>query len=541
MRINTTLPKATLRSAGTVAVVITTYNHAEFLEEAIRSAIRQSVPPNEIIVVDDGSTDHPDVVVSRYSLVRLIRQPNEGLSSARNTGLRVAISDKVIFLDADDRLCRCAIEAGLECFLGHPDAGLIYGGYRVFNAGGVFEEWIPGDFGPDPHLAFLRGNFIGMTGTVLFDRKRLLDAGGFDVTLLRCEDYDIFLRMSRIHPVANHRRMVAEYRRHGSNMSLDSLEMLVWVQRVLERYKPHNKSGPAAKAWRRGLAGWRSYYIPAFLWGEPVKEKRRPLIERITKAMRLSPSTTVLQLIRRCLQRALSPRLQLMLKRWLGMRPPPPLKLVRFGDFDRTDPISADFGFNRGTPVDRYYIEAFLASHSQDIRGRTLEVRDSTYCCKFGKGVVQQDVIDIQSHNPYATIVGDLAIRGTLPEEAFDCLVVTQTLQFIYDMHAALAEMYRALKPGGVLLFTCPGISQIERGDAGESWFWSVTRAAAERMFSELFGAANVAVEVRGNVYAAICFLQGLALEEVDIAKLDVLDESYPVIVAVRAQKLEEA
>jgi hypothetical protein len=97
------------------------------------------------------------------------------------------------------------------------------------------------------------------------------------------------------------------------------------------------------------------------------------------------------------------------------------------------------------------------------------------------------------------------------------------------------------LKPGGVLLFTCPGISQIERGGAGESWFWSVTRAAAERMFSELFGAANVAVEVRGNVYAAICFLQGLALEEVDIAKLDVLDESYPVIVAVRAQKLEEA
>jgi len=191
--------------------------------------------------------------------------------------------------------------------------------------------------------------------------------------------------------------------------------------------------------------------------------------------------------------------------------------------------------------VDRYYIEAFLATYSSDIRGRTLEVGDAAYCRKFGTGIVQQDVLHVTADNPEATIVGDLSVPGVLPEGAFDCLVVTQTLHLIYDMHAAVAAMYRALKPGGVLLLTCPGISQVDRREWGATWFWSLTRLAAEHMFGDVFGTASVAVETRGNVYAAVCFLEGLALEEVDVAKLDVLDAAYPVIVTVRARKPEEA
>jgi SAM-dependent methyltransferase len=225
----------------------------------------------------------------------------------------------------------------------------------------------------------------------------------------------------------------------------------------------------------------------------------------------------------------------------VGRRSSPPLGRVRFGDLDQTRPIGADFGFERGTPVDRYYVEAFLAAHSGDLRGRALEVGDASYCSRFGQGIVQQDVLHVAADNPGATIVGDLSIPGVLPERAFDCLVITQTLHLIYDMRAAIAEMHRALKPGGVLLLTCPGISQIDRGEWGATWFWSITRPAAERMFGDVFGAANVAVQVRGNVYAAVCFLEGLALEEVDAAKLEVLDASYPLIVTVRACKPEEA
>jgi glycosyltransferase involved in cell wall biosynthesis len=189
-------------------VVITTYNHAAFLDEAIRSVICLSVPAGEIMVIDDGSTDHPDIVVSRYSHVRLIRQRNQGLSAARNTGLRAAACDKIIFLDADDRLCRGAIEAGLQCFVRHSEAGLVYGGFRLIDAGGrVTSGLICRDIGSDPHITFLRGNQIGMHGTVMYDRKRMLDAGGFDVRLRRCEDYDIYLRMSRNDPIANHRQL----------------------------------------------------------------------------------------------------------------------------------------------------------------------------------------------------------------------------------------------------------------------------------------------------------------------------------------------
>jgi glycosyltransferase involved in cell wall biosynthesis len=521
-------------------VVITTYNHAAFLDDAVRSIIRQSVPAEEIIVVDDGSTDHPEAVVSGYSQVRLIRQLNQGLSAARNTGLRAAASDKIIFLDADDRLCQGAIEAGLECFVRYSEAGFVYGGFRLIDAGGrVTSEAICRDIGPDPHLTFLRGNAVGMHATVLYDRRRLLDAGGFDATLRRCEDYDVYLRMSRSHSVANHHQTVAEYRRHEANMSSNSLEMLRWVQHVLARYRPAGRSGAAAVAWRQGQAEWRRYYVEEILlWGK-ADEGLLPPMHRIADAMRASPILTARHLTRR-LKRALPPGVIFSLKRLAGRRPPPPLGRVRFGDFDRTSPISLDFGFDRGTPVDRYYVQAFLAAHGGDIRGRALEVGDASYCRQFGTGIVRQDVLHVAAGNPGVTIVGDLSVPGVLPEEAFDCVVVTQTLHLIYDMHAAVVEMHRALKPGGVLLLTCPGISPVDRGEWGATWFWSITSAAAKRMFSEVFGAANVAVEARGNVYAAVCFLEGLALEEVDTAKLEVIDASYPVIVTVRARKPEE-
>jgi glycosyltransferase involved in cell wall biosynthesis/SAM-dependent methyltransferase len=519
-------------SASSVGVIITTYNHAAFLDDAIRSVIRQSVPVDEIIVIDDGSTDNPATVVSRYSGVRLIRQANQGLSAARNTGLRAAACDKIIFLDADDRLCQDAIEAGLECFVHHPEAGFVYGGFQLIDTSGtVTGDPVCRDIGPEPHIAFLRGNQVGMHGTVMYDRKRLLDAGGFDVTLRRCEDYDIYLRMSRNHPVANHRRIVAEYRRHGTNMSSNSLEMLRSVQRVLARYRPPERSGSAGVAWRQGQAYWRRYYFDEIL--------RFLSARRIVDAVRASPTLAARHLIRR-LERALPQGVIFTLKRLAGRRPPPPLKRVRFGDFDRTSPISSHFGFDRGTPVDRYYIEGFLAAYSRDIRGRALEVGDASYCRKFGTGIVRQDVLHVTADNPEATIVGDLSVPGVLPEGAFDCLIITQTLHLIYDMHAAVAEMYRALTPGGVLLLTCPGISQVDRREWGATWFWSITQRSAERMFGDVFGAANVAVATRGNVYAAVCFLEGLALEEVDTAKLDDLDAAYHVIVTVRARKPEE-
>jgi len=212
---------------------------------------------------------------------------------------------------------------------------------------------------------------------------------------------------------------------------------------------------------------------------------------------------------------------------------------IQWGSLRRGEPVSRVFGLDRGQPIDRYYIEAFLADHAGDIRGRTLEAGDDAYTRQFGgSGVTQADVLHAVEGNPRATIVADLADGPGIPDEAFDCLVLTQTLQFVYDIHAAIRTCHRALRPGGVLLATASGVGQISRYDM-DRWgeYWRLTDASAERLFGEAFGPANVHVKSYGNVLAACALLQGLAGEELSPSELDRCDPDYPVVVAVRAVK----
>jgi SAM-dependent methyltransferase len=223
----------------------------------------------------------------------------------------------------------------------------------------------------------------------------------------------------------------------------------------------------------------------------------------------------------------------------LRSRPEPiPFGSVCFGDIRRLSPISRSYGFDRGTPVDRYYIERFLGKNASDIRGRVLEVADNAYTTRFGGSRVQRsDVLHVDATNPRATFIGDLAQASTLPEGIFDCIVLTQTLHLIFDLRAAVATLHQSLKPGGVLLLTTPGISQIDPDEWTDSWYWSLTAVAARRLLGERFPPDAVAVEAHGNVLAATAFLYGLAFEELDSGELDVNDASYPVIVAARAVK----
>lgn len=210
---------------------------------------------------------------------------------------------------------------------------------------------------------------------------------------------------------------------------------------------------------------------------------------------------------------------------------------VDFGSFSGTEPISRHYGYDRGSPIDRYYIEAFLEKHASDIRGRALEIGDASYCRRFGGDRIQrQEVLHVHEGAPEATIIGDLSTPGILPEAALDCFVFTQTLHLIYDMKAALMEAHRGLAPGGVMLATVPGICPIAFGEWGDTWYWSLTELSARRLFGEVFGPENVTtVETFGNVFAATAFIQGVAVEEVRRSLLDVHDRCYPVVVCVRA------
>jgi glycosyltransferase involved in cell wall biosynthesis len=252
----------------TVAVVITTYNHAHFLLDALHSVLDQTRPADEILVVDDGSGDDPAAVVAQCPGVKLLRQDNQGLATARNAGLNAVHCDKVIFLDADDRLLPEAVAAGLACFAGASAAcGFVYGAHRhIDRHGHAIDETCFSAVGAEPYRDLLRGNLIGMHAAVMYERARLLDSGGFDPAWKRCEDYDIYLRMARDGPIACHPRLVAEYRRHGANMSSNHREMLDWALRVHGRHAEAARAlGAAASDWAQGQRAWRSYYARQIL------------------------------------------------------------------------------------------------------------------------------------------------------------------------------------------------------------------------------------------------------------------------------------
>jgi glycosyltransferase involved in cell wall biosynthesis len=510
-------------------VVIPTYNHARFLAAALRSVGEQSLRATEVIVVDDGSEDRPEEVVRDFPGVSIIHQANRGLAGARNTGLRASRSRYILFLDADDVLTKEALEAGAACFEKHPEAGFVYGAHRRIDAMGraiTPVRYTP--IGAEPFATLLEGNCVGMHATVLYDREKLASIGGFDESLRYCEDYDVYLRLGRISPVASHAVLSAEYRWHGGNMSRNNRVMLNWVERVRDKHRSAALANEStARAYKTGRRVWRDYYAQECVEAASSAARLLPALIALAQAAWISPTATI---------GALGSRLRRKLRDAILRRDSPGLGRVRMGDLARTSPVCEDFGYNRGTPVDRRYIEDFLASHAPMIKGRALEIGDSAYCDRFGKAD-QQDILHIDANAPGVTIVGDLSQTGTLPTVSFDCLVITQTLHLIYDMAGAVRELHRALKPGGVALVTVPGITRIDRGNWRDIWFWSLTQNSAARLFGDVFGSANVTIQVYGNVYAATTFLQGLVLEEVDLKKLDRVDPCYPVIIAICARK----
>jgi SAM-dependent methyltransferase len=208
-----------------------------------------------------------------------------------------------------------------------------------------------------------------------------------------------------------------------------------------------------------------------------------------------------------------------------------------FGQLRRTRPLTKDFGVARGGAVDRYYVEEFLKSFSGDIRGRVLEIGDDGYTRRYGDTRVEhRDVLHVSDKNPRATIVADLADAPQIPDETFDCIILTQTLQYIFRAEAAVATLHRILRPGGVLLLTVPGITPvITASEWGPTWYWSFTRQSVGRLLEERFAPPNVTCMSRGNVLTATALLYGISTEELTAEELEADDPDYQVIVTARA------
>lgn len=254
-----------------VSVIIPCYNHGRYLPEAFKSVWSQHYPNTEIIVVDDGSTDNTREITKNSAGVKYIHQNNKGLSAARNTGIKNSKGEFLIFLDADDWLLPGAIQTNLDCIRQDKRLAFVSGAHqKVFIETGKTVDEIE-EITSNHYCHLLQGNYIGMHATVMY-RRRIFNEFLYDTSLRACEDYDLYLKISRKHPVIHHSWKIAAYRIHDTNMSANRILMLNTVLKVLNRQKNSLNNKSEKKAFQNGKTVWKKYYCP-ILYDEEILKK----------------------------------------------------------------------------------------------------------------------------------------------------------------------------------------------------------------------------------------------------------------------------
>lgn len=542
-----------------VSAIVIFLNAEQLLAEAIESVFAQTYEHWELLLVDDGSTDGSTDIARAYAaqfpgkvyyLAHEGRR-NRGKSASRNLGIARARGDYVAFLDADDVWLPHKLEEQVAILAREPRASMVYGrsqwwyswtgrsedGDRDY----VHDLGVSGDTLVESPELFIRF-FVRQEAAIpcpcdILVRRAVFDiVGGFDEGFRGAndvyEDQTFYAKVTLNTPVFVADECWAKYRQHPASSC-------AVVEQTGQEYTT-----------RRFFLQWLLQYVAqrdmkdTDIWRRLRRQLwtyRFPLLQQVRRHLR-TPGSTAKALLLVAARRILPTHVRQWL--WARLQPlrlRPPVGWVRLGSLNRVTPISRDWGFDRGNPVDRYYIEAFLDERSTDIRGRVLEVSDNVYTRRIGGDrVTTGHVLDVSDTNPKATVIADLTDADHLASNTFDCVIVTQTLQLIYDVPAAIRTLYRILAPGGVLLVTVPGISQISRYDM-DRWghYWSFTNLSARRLFEEVFPAEQVEVTAYGNVLAAVGFLHGLATQELRTEDLDQHDPDYEVIIAVRAVKSE--
>lgn len=220
-------------------------------------------------------------------------------------------------------------------------------------------------------------------------------------------------------------------------------------------------------------------------------------------------------------------RLLKCIRRWLGPS--------RWGSLRRFEPASRVFGFDRGKPIDRVYIEHFLRQHAQAIRGDVLEIGDNHYTRMFGNNV-QRSVVLAGSAADAECYQGDLTKLESLSGIGkFDCIIATQVLNFIFDLDDAMRGLQSLLKENGVVLVTLGGFGCVSQYDA-KRWgdFWRFSDMSSRELFERHFG-KEIEVICFGNLISATAMLHGLAAEELQREEIFHSDPDYQLLIAVKA------
>lgn len=533
-----------------VSVVVPFLNVRPFIEETIASVRAQTYPHWELLLVDDGSRDGGAEIARAHATrdperVRYFEHPGHarrGASAARNLGIRHARGRYIAFLDADDVWLPGKLTSQLAIMDAHPEAAMVYNRTQYWYSWTGAAEDGSRDFierlgvasntliAPPRLLTLIlsRRSPVPCTCSVLIRRSAVEQVGGFEESFLDLfTDQAFYAKIFVSMPVFAADGCWDRYRQH-----------------------PHQSTALAERtgrirAARRAFLEWLERYLTEHgARGTDVWDALATALEPYRPGAAGSSGRAAMKRQVRWLARRTLPGFaqDWLRRRWRGLAYTPPVGRVRFGDFRRTTPLRDNWGLGHGLPVDRYYIEQFLARHAGDISGRVLEVGDDRYTRKFGGvAVTASDVLNVGPGHLQTTIVADLSRPEQVPSGRFDCVIVTQTLQLIADLEGAVQTLHRMLRPGGVVLATLPGISQTPHEDWGGHWRWNFTALSARTLFESAFPPEHVTVETRGNVLAATAFLQGLVVADLRPEELDHSDRDYQVSILVRARKVGPA
>jgi peptidoglycan/xylan/chitin deacetylase (PgdA/CDA1 family)/SAM-dependent methyltransferase len=456
---------------------------------SLDSIVRASL--DEVVVVAPPTVDVRLLTWLRALVAQrgwsLVESDSATVGGLLSDGLARASSEWVMALTAGECLVRPSMPHLRRVCEGHPSRGFVASGAAAV-AQDLDEVVVPADVTSpaafDPADPCLRA--------VCWHRATVTDAGGFDPDLTSTPRYDLWLRLLS--------RGVA-----GEAMPAPVVQVPV---------------APGSAMYEEISADAHGTEVAT------VHQRHRSLLEAHAIAVLLSRAEKVARLGARQARGEQAPAAP------TAPEPQPPLSQMGH----RASPLSLDWGYDRGGPLDRIYIEQFVEANAGDVRGAVLEVQEPGYTARFGgPAVTCSDVIDIDETNVGATILADLRAVAHLPDSVYDCIVLTQTLHVIPEMTEAVAECHRLLRPGGVLLATLPALSRVclEYGRDGD--FWRVTPAGARRLFEPAFG-VDVEITTFGNALAGSAFLHGVGAAEAP-RDLDFADPYNPMLVGVRARR----
>ena len=494
-----------------IAVVIPCYNLGRTVEQALDSVVTQTRGAAEIVVVDDGSTDlytRQLLASLRRPRTRVMRTENHGLPAARNYGIRHTTAPYIVTLDADDYLDPTYLEKTAARLDAEPEVGFVSTAIHGFE--GADYVWTPPPC--DLVSAFTQGS---AHASAMFRRKLWAVVGGYDEAFVGgCEDLDFWISAMELgfqgetidEPLL-HRRVRADSLHHGSVEQGGYRAIREYLLRKHRR--TIEEIGPAL------VFAQESFITVSWNWVKDLEAQQDRLKRELAQAEE--------QIVR------------------LTQLPAQPSKHgIQWGDLRRLKPISSECGLDRGTPVDRYYIQEFLKRYSSDIRGRVLDVGGFGYAKRFGDSrITRADVLTLDATNFRGEIIVDLYNRD-IAHQSYDCVIAVEIFHLIYDINAALSECSRILKPGGVLLATFSCVTQVDARAGTDRDFWRFTESTVREMLSRFFRGDKFETHQYGNIKAATASLYGIASEELRAEERDTADPLFPVVIGVRAAAPEK-